>query len=80
MVDLDTERWRADLINSSLSVRSQDLVVREDSSIDEVTLASADRMKVDPARDSWTYLLAASWISASAQAGSDTPRSSYPLS
>jgi AcrR family transcriptional regulator len=61
MVDLETERRRADLINSSPSVRAQGLIVRE-GLIEEVTLAIADRMKVDPARDSRPYLLAASWI------------------
>jgi AcrR family transcriptional regulator len=61
MVDLDTERRRADLINSSPSVRARGLIVRE-GLIEEVTLAIADRMKVDPARDSRPYLLAASWI------------------
>jgi hypothetical protein len=61
MVDVDTERRRADLINSSPSVRAQGLIVRE-GLIEEVALAIADRMKVDPARDSRPYLLAASWV------------------
>jgi AcrR family transcriptional regulator len=61
MADVDTERRRADLINSSPSVRAQGLIVRE-GLIEEVALAIADRMKVDPARDSRPYLLAASWV------------------
>jgi AcrR family transcriptional regulator len=61
MVDVDTERRRADLVNSSPSVRAQGLIVRE-GLIEEVALAIADRMKVDPARDSRPYLLAASWV------------------
>ncbi|MEA3019241.1 MAG: hypothetical protein QOI47_765 [Actinomycetota bacterium] len=61
MVDLDTDRRCADLINSSPSVRAQALAVRE-ALIDEVALAIAGRMAVDPARDSRPHLLAASWI------------------
>jgi AcrR family transcriptional regulator len=64
MVDLEMERRRADLINSSPSVHAQGLVVRE-GLIDEVALAIAERMEVDSARDSRPYLLAASWVLAS---------------
>jgi hypothetical protein len=58
---LTPNRRRADLINSSPSVRAQGLVVRR-GLIDEVALAIADRMEVDPANDSRPYLLAGSWI------------------
>jgi AcrR family transcriptional regulator len=61
MVDVDNERRRAELIESSPSVRAHGLVVRE-AVIDEVALAVAERMAVDPARDSRPYLLAASWV------------------
>jgi AcrR family transcriptional regulator len=61
MVNVDNERRRAELIESSPSVRAQGLAVRE-ALIDEVTLAIAERMGVDPARDSRPYLLAASLI------------------
>jgi AcrR family transcriptional regulator len=61
MVDIDNERRRAELIEASPSVRAQGLVVRE-ALIDEVALAIAERMAVDPARDSRPYLVAASWI------------------
>ncbi|MCW2625703.1 helix-turn-helix domain-containing protein [Mycobacterium sp.] len=61
MVDIDNERHRAELTKSSHSVRAQGLAVRE-TLIDEVALAIADRMAVDPARDSRPYLLAASCI------------------
>jgi len=61
MVDIDNERHRAELTESSPSVRAQGLAVRE-ALIDEVALAIADRMAVDPARDSRPYLLAASCI------------------
>jgi AcrR family transcriptional regulator len=63
MVDIDTERRRADLITSSPSVRAQGLLVREDL-IEEVALAIADRMNLDPARDSRPYLSAALWVRA----------------
>jgi AcrR family transcriptional regulator len=61
MVDIDNERHRAELIESSPSVRAQGLAVRE-ALIDEVAMAIAERMAVDPARDSRPYLLAASCI------------------
>jgi AcrR family transcriptional regulator len=61
MVDIGIERRRAELIDSTPSVRTQALVVRE-ALIDEMALAVADRMAVDPARDGRPYLLAASWI------------------
>jgi AcrR family transcriptional regulator len=61
MVDIDNERHRAELTETSPSVRAQGLAVRE-ALIDEVALAIADRMAVDPARDSRPYLLAASCI------------------
>ncbi|HTF53341.1 MAG TPA: TetR family transcriptional regulator [Pseudonocardia sp.] len=61
MVDVDNERRRAELIESTPSVRAQGLAVRE-VLIDEVALAIAERMAVDPARDGRPYLLAASWI------------------
>ena len=61
MVDLDNERRRAELIESTPSVRAHGLAVRE-ALIDEVALAVADRMAVDPAQDSRPYLVAASLI------------------
>jgi AcrR family transcriptional regulator len=61
LVDIGIERRRAELIESTPSVRAQWLMVRE-ALIDEMTLAIADRMAVDPARDGRPYLLAASWI------------------
>jgi AcrR family transcriptional regulator len=61
MVDIDNERRRAELIESSPSVRAQELVVRE-AVLDEVALAIAERMAVDPARDSRPYLLAACYV------------------
>jgi AcrR family transcriptional regulator len=61
MIDIDTERRRADLISSSPSVRAQSLAVRE-GLIDELALAIADRMKVDPTLDSRPFLLAATWL------------------
>jgi AcrR family transcriptional regulator len=61
MVDIDNERHRAELTETSPSVRAQGLAVRE-ALIDEVALAIADRMAVDPARDSRPYLLAASCV------------------
>jgi AcrR family transcriptional regulator len=61
MVDIDNERHRAKLTKSSPSVRAQGLAVRE-ALIEGVTLAIADRMAVDPARDGRPYLLAASCI------------------
>jgi AcrR family transcriptional regulator len=60
-IDIDNERRRAELIKSSPSVRAQELIVRE-ALIDEVALAIAERMAVDPARDGRPYLLAAAWI------------------
>jgi hypothetical protein len=64
MVDLDTELRRAALIESTPSVRAQALVVRE-ALIDELALAIAERMTVDPVNDSRPYLLAASYMLAS---------------
>jgi AcrR family transcriptional regulator len=64
MVDLDTELRRAELIESTPSVRAQALVVRE-ALIDELALAIAERMTVDPVNDSRPYLLAASYMLAS---------------
>jgi AcrR family transcriptional regulator len=64
MLDLDNDRRRAELIESTPSVRAQGLVVRE-ALIDEMALALADRMAVDPARDGRPYLLAAIYILAS---------------
>jgi AcrR family transcriptional regulator len=61
MIDIETERRRADLISSSPSVRAQSLAVRE-GLIDELALAIADRMKVDPTLDSRPFLLAATWL------------------
>lgn len=61
MVDMDNERHRAELTESSPSVRAQGLAVRE-ALINEVAVAIAERMVVDPARDSRPYLLAASCI------------------
>jgi AcrR family transcriptional regulator len=61
MVDMDNERHRAELTESSPSVRAQGLAVRE-TLINEVAVAIAERMVVDPARDSRPYLLAASCI------------------
>ncbi|MDQ1425874.1 MAG: hypothetical protein QOD72_3372 [Acidimicrobiaceae bacterium] len=59
MVDLDNERRRAELIESTPSVRAQGLMVREEL-INELAQAFAERMGVDPDRDSRPYLLAAS--------------------
>ncbi|MCW2650217.1 MAG: TetR family transcriptional regulator [Mycobacterium sp.] len=61
MVDIENERHRAELVESSPSVRAQGLAVRE-ALIDEVALAIADRLAVDPACDSRPYLLAPSCI------------------
>jgi AcrR family transcriptional regulator len=61
MVDIENERHRAELAESSPSVRAQGLAIRE-ALIEGVTLAIADRMAVDPARDSRPYLVAASCI------------------
>jgi AcrR family transcriptional regulator len=61
MVDMGNERRRAQLVASSPSVRAQGLAVRE-ALIDDVALAIAERMAVDPARDGRPYLLAAAWI------------------
>ena len=60
-VDMGNERRRSELIESSPSVRAQGLAVRE-ALIDDVALAIAERMAVDPAHDGRPYLLAASWI------------------
>ena len=64
MFDLDNDRRRAALIQSTPSVRAQELVVR-DAMIDEVARAIAERMAVDPAQDSRPYLLAGSYVLAS---------------
>jgi AcrR family transcriptional regulator len=64
MLDLDIDRRRAELIESTASVRAQGFVVRE-ALIDEMALAIAERMAVDPARDSRPYLLAATYVLAS---------------
>jgi AcrR family transcriptional regulator len=61
MVDVDNERHRAALIESSPSVRAHGLVLRE-TLIGEVSVAVAERMGVDPADDGRPYLLAASYI------------------
>jgi AcrR family transcriptional regulator len=61
MVDIENERHRAELTESSPSVRAQGLAIRE-ALIEGVTLAIADRMAVDPVSDSRPYLLAASCI------------------
>jgi AcrR family transcriptional regulator len=61
LVDIDNDRRRAELTESTPSVRAHELVIRE-ALIDDVALAVAERMAVDPARDSRPYLLAASWI------------------
>jgi AcrR family transcriptional regulator len=61
LVDMDNERRRAELIEASPSVRAQGLIVRE-ALIDDVALAIAERLAVDPARDGRPYLLAAAWI------------------
>jgi AcrR family transcriptional regulator len=64
MLDLDNDRRRAALIQSTPSVRAQELVVRE-ALVDEVALAIAERMGVDPAHDSRPYLLAGTYALAS---------------
>jgi AcrR family transcriptional regulator len=61
IVDVDNERRRAELIESSPTVRAQALLVRE-ALIDEAALAIAERMALDPARDGRPYLLAASYV------------------
>jgi AcrR family transcriptional regulator len=61
LVDIDLDRRRAELVESTPSVRGHGLLLRE-ALIDEMTLALADRMAVDPARDGRPHLLAASWI------------------
>jgi AcrR family transcriptional regulator len=61
MVDLNEQRRRGELILSTPSVRAQALVVRE-ALIDELTLAIAERMAVDPVHDSRPYLLAAAYV------------------
>jgi AcrR family transcriptional regulator len=61
LLDLDNDRRRAALVQSTPSIRAQALVVRH-ALIDEVTLAIAERMAVDPADDGRPYLLAASYV------------------
>ncbi|MCU1683809.1 MAG: sle [Amycolatopsis sp.] len=61
IVDIDNERHRVELVESSPSVRAHGFAVRE-ALIDDVALAIAERMAVDPVSDSRPYLLAASLI------------------
>jgi AcrR family transcriptional regulator len=61
LVDMDNERRRVELVESSPSVRAQGLAIRE-ALIDGVALAIAERMDTDPTRDSRPHLLAASLI------------------
>ena len=61
LVDLDNDRRRAALVQSTPSIRAQALVVRH-ALIDEVALAIAERMAVDPTHDGRPYLLAASYV------------------
>jgi AcrR family transcriptional regulator len=61
LFDLDNDRRRAALVQSTPSVRAQALVVRH-ALIDEVAVAIADRMAVDPTQDGRPYLLAASYV------------------
>jgi AcrR family transcriptional regulator len=63
MIDIDNERRRAELIESTPSVRAHGFVVRE-ALIEEVALAVAERTGVDPALDSRPYLLAMSYVRA----------------
>jgi AcrR family transcriptional regulator len=63
-IDLDNDRRRTALVQSTPSVRAQGLAVRE-ALIEEMALAIADRMGVDPAHDSRPYLLAGSYVLAS---------------
>jgi AcrR family transcriptional regulator len=64
MVDLDNERRRGQLIESTPSVRAQALVTRE-TLIDQLALAMAERIGVDPVDDGRPYVLAGSYILAS---------------
>jgi AcrR family transcriptional regulator len=64
MVDLDTERRRGQLIESTPSVRAQALAIRE-TLIDQLALALAERIGVAPVDDSRPYLLAGSYVLAS---------------
>jgi AcrR family transcriptional regulator len=64
MVDLENERRRGQLIESTPSVRAQALVTRE-TLIDQLALAVAERIGVDPVDDSRPYLLAGSFVLAS---------------
>jgi AcrR family transcriptional regulator len=61
LLDLDNDRRRAALVQSTPSVRAEALVVR-DALIDEVALAIAERMAVDPTHDGRPYLFASSFI------------------
>jgi AcrR family transcriptional regulator len=61
VVDIDNERHRAELTQAFPSVRAQGFAVRE-ALINEVAQAIAERMAVDPVRDSRPYLVAASCI------------------
>jgi AcrR family transcriptional regulator len=64
LLDLDNDRHRAALIQSTPSVRAQELVVRE-ALVNEMAQAIAERMGVDPAHDGRPYLLAGSYSLAS---------------
>lgn len=61
MVDFENERRRAQLIESSPSVRAEGLVVRENLILD-VAGAIAERLGVDVETDSRPYLVAATWV------------------
>jgi AcrR family transcriptional regulator len=61
LVDIDNERHRAELVESSPSVRAQGLAVRE-ALIDDLALAIAERIDAEPARDGRPHMLAASLI------------------
>jgi AcrR family transcriptional regulator len=61
MVDLDNDRRRGHLIESTPSVRAQALVTRE-TLIDQLALAAAERIGVDPVDDSRPYLLAGTFV------------------
>lgn len=60
-VDFENERRRAQLIESSPSVRAEGLVVRENLILD-VANAVAERLGVDVEKDSRPFLVAATWI------------------
>jgi AcrR family transcriptional regulator len=60
-IDIDNERHRAELVESSPSVRAQGLAVQE-ALIDDLALAIAERIDAEPARDGRPYMLAASLI------------------